>query len=463
MKTINKLTTIIAIIFSFAVFNSCETITPETPELPFQWYFKCDDCVYLYEDPYNNNYDLNLNRSVIIVDYTFKKGEPEPILTYDSDKFLIQNIEWNEVLRNEDVDVLSKSESIRVVKHGLPTYSGLSHNKGTNHITITIDFRNGIIKNRKIDVNPLHLMNPFDENGQLTKLKYAGHQMVNINGEIRYIYTYYLDIENNIAFTIEVLNEEAKKWFVVNGEKIDIHPNDSYAQRTAKIRISDDYGYIVYEGEYTQEKDIDSPEEIELREKKAMMALYKSFDTPRAKREEELMNKPLSEWGIDWCLDSKGHVKQIEFYDVEGTLPEEIGDLKFCRSFGIVGNVYGTIPKRLAEMRSLERLEIANTKNTPFDKRLEGRLEDTPIKDIASQLTFLRISNNNFTGPVPEWLGDISETGGFWIDGNRLEGKVPDKVQAHPWWNAPDLTGTEGIETYGDFQMIQQEGHILYK
>lgn len=465
MKTLKKLTAIIAVAFSFAAFNSCNSTVPELNKWPFEPYFDCSENVYLYEDPYNNKYEYE-GRSNIEVRISYKKGDPEPKLSFEAIGFNVDDIKWTLTHTNEYIDKMCDCTVVHLRLQGTITYSGLSHFTEINKIKLTTDFGNGTTISDETNVIVGYMINPFDENGQLTGLTYAGHQMVNINGEIRYIYTYDYKIESTVGGKIEILNEEAKKWFILTEgtNLVTIHPNDSYAKRTAKLRITDTHGgHIVYEGEYTQEKDIDSPEDIEFREKKAMMALYKSFNTPRAKQEEELMGKPLSEWGIDWNLDSNGHVKQIEFYDVEGSLPEEIGDLKFCKAFAIVGNVYGTIPQRLAEMKSLKKLEIANAKDTPFDKRLEGRLEDTPIKDIASQLTFLRISNNNFTGPVPEWIGDISENGGFWIDGNRLEGKVPDKVQAHPWWNKPDLTGTEGIETYGDFQMIQQEGYILYK
>lgn len=90
---------------------------------------------------------------------------------------------------------------------------------------------------------------------------------------------------------------------------------------------------------------------------------------------------------------------------------------------------------------------------------LTGKLEDSTLGDIAPHLKSLSLSGNLFTGGFPEWIGDVPEAANFWLQGNCLEGTVPEKVKAHPRWNAEAMDGTG--RTIGEINMEQREGFVL--
>ena len=88
-----------------------------------------------------------------------------------------------------------------------------------------------------------------------------------------------------------------------------------------------------------------------------------------------------------------------------------------------------------------------------------GDLKVNDLEYFENQGVNVLVYSNLFTGGFPDWIGDVPEGANFWLQGNCLEGTVPEKVKAHPRWNAEAMDGTG--RTIGEINMEQREGFVL--
>lgn len=243
---------------------------------------------------------------------------------------------------------------------------------------------------------------------------------------------------------------------------VTIDRNETFSERTAEIVITDTKSIIERTVSISQEAAINYSEN----ERKALEALWKATGGENWK---DLSNTtggqtystanwctdaPVSSWyGV--TLNGDGHVIYLHLSDVglKGTLPEELGDMTFLQELWLSGNeLSGTLPEGLGKLPALKDIDMSGM-------ALSGSLEDSSLKEIASHVKNLSLSGNMFTGGYPEWVGDMPESANFWLQGNCLSGKVPDKVKAHPRWNALVMDGSG--RTVGQVNMEQREGFIL--
>ena len=127
----------------------------------------------------------------------------------------------------------------------------------------------------------------------------------------------------------------------------------------------------------------------------ALVALYETTGGPDWTRDDNwLSERPLGEWyGI--AVDDSDRVTGIRLREngLEGTLPQELGDLGGLRYLHLGDNkLSGPIP---AELDGLARLGA------------------------------LFLGDNDLSGPLPEELAELDSLKGLWIAGNGLEGVVP--------------------------------------
>lgn len=243
---------------------------------------------------------------------------------------------------------------------------------------------------------------------------------------------------------------------------VTIDRNETFSERTAEIVITDTKGIIERTVSISQEAAINYSEN----ERKALESLWKATG---GENWRDLSNTtggqtystanwctdaPVSSWyGV--TLNGDGHVIYLHLSDVglKGTLPEELGDMTFLQELWLSGNeLFGTLPEGLGKLPALKDIDMSGM-------ALSGSLEDSSLKEIASHVKNLSLSGNMFTGGYPEWGGDMPESANFWLQGNCLSGKVPDKVKAHPRWNALVMDGSG--RTVGQVNMEQREGFIL--
>ncbi|KAL5804819.1 hypothetical protein ACOSQ3_031619 [Xanthoceras sorbifolium] len=105
---------------------------------------------------------------------------------------------------------------------------------------------------------------------------------------------------------------------------------------------------------------------------------------------------------------------------LNGSIPPEWGSLKLV-NISLIGNrLTGPIPKALANISTLTRLEIEFNQ---FSGNLPPELGDLP------SLKRLLISSNNFSGALPESFANLITLEDFRISDNHFTGEIPNFIQ----------------------------------
>ncbi|RVX03955.1 putative LRR receptor-like serine/threonine-protein kinase [Vitis vinifera] len=128
--------------------------------------------------------------------------------------------------------------------------------------------------------------------------------------------------------------------------------------------------------------------------------------------------------------------------DLNGTLPDEFGDLPYLQVLSLFGNrISGSIPDEISNISTLEELVLeANQLGEQLPPSL-GKL---------SYLKRLVLSANNFTGAIPENFHNLKNLTDL-IDGNNLSGKIPDWIGN---WTKLDKLYLQGTSMDGPIPSI---------
>ncbi|KAL8131842.1 putative LRR receptor-like serine/threonine-protein kinase At1g53440 isoform X2 [Apium graveolens] len=118
---------------------------------------------------------------------------------------------------------------------------------------------------------------------------------------------------------------------------------------------------------------------------------------------------------------------------INGTIPITFGQLRLKFLCLTDNRLSGSIPPEIADIDTLEDLQIE-------DNQMEGPLP--PELGRLRSLWSLRLSSNNFTGRIPESFGALKNLSDFRIDGSRLSGKIPDFIGNWTKMTVLDLQGT---------------------
>ncbi len=132
------------------------------------------------------------------------------------------------------------------------------------------------------------------------------------------------------------------------------------------------------------------------------------------------LSTPITEWyGLD--VTTNGCVQRIvlRFNDLEGTLPEELGQLTNLTELRLEGSFSGPVPSSLSNLTLLEELEL----NGGFEG--EVAIDFNELTELES----LSLENNHFTGLVPEAIFNLSNLTSLDLSGNAFEGPIPDGVE----------------------------------
>lgn len=333
----------------------------------------------------------------------------------------------------------------------------------------------------------------------------CGNENVVIDNDLRTInYTTYKDVKDVQISISTNLNASVTPvdngWLkVTNQLLLSFAWNDKQEARSATLTIKGNPGNVDYIYTVSQAAGVD---EFAL-EKESLIELWKALDGPNWKDRGSLGNcwahnwntelypdAPLEDWygvelwgerddymdkweGAGTGAERKGHVRAIVLFDVNvrGELPECIKNFRYLEEFDMNGingtsHLKGKVPNAFGKLPLLRIFDIGYNE-------FEENLENSAVKDIVlncPRMERLGIDSNNFTGGVPEWLAELKEThqgSGNWgrydIAGNRLEGKVPEKVKNHWQWQKPWLVNYD-YKTWGEYFMKnQQPGYILYE
>ncbi|KAF3326990.1 putative leucine-rich repeat receptor-like protein kinase [Carex littledalei] len=116
--------------------------------------------------------------------------------------------------------------------------------------------------------------------------------------------------------------------------------------------------------------------------------------------------------------------------DIQGTLSEEIGNLKQLQILDLSSNkkLKGTLPGTLINLVNLNSLKLVNCSFSGEIPEVLGNLVN---------LTYLALNANNFTGKIPPSLGKLVNL--TWLDlaDNQLDGPLP--ISAKDGWGLDQL------------------------
>ena len=302
-------------------------------------------------------------------------------------------------------------------------------------------------------------------------------------------------IQYNTSYTVEI-EQSAKDWLhfvetkaMQSGTLIfKVDANEGEA-RTGKATVKSNDGAVdPITLTFEQEAFESSAYEIE---RAALEAFYRANDGDNWLHNDNwCSDKPLSEWyGISMTPDKK-HVRRIElsYNDVDGSIPEQIGDLSELEQLSILNYLYlakesgplpesigrleklkvlnlqqyslsGTLPASLFNLKNLEKLQINYAEKMspmPIPKEIGQLTELTElclsgmnltgelIPEIGrlAKLQRLVMFSNQLTGGIPETFGNLVNLEWLDLSTNDLSGEIPSSfyLLENFWKLWPDLT-----------------------
>ena len=123
---------------------------------------------------------------------------------------------------------------------------------------------------------------------------------------------------------------------------------------------------------------------------------------------------------------------------LSGTLPKELGSLTNLTTLRLSNNeLTGTLPAELGSLSNLKSLSLWNNKLTGTIPPELGRL---------ASLTLLRLHWNDLTGTIPPQLGNLENLDSLQLGGNRLTGAIPSELGRLTDLRALSLGGSESGE-----------------
>ena len=140
---------------------------------------------------------------------------------------------------------------------------------------------------------------------------------------------------------------------------------------------------------------------------------------------------------------SMAQLKKLQYlylnsYYITGPIPAWLGSLTSLLVLNLRNTHFtGTLPPELGKLVNLQQLEIANNnaQDTVRGLQLRGGIPDT--YQNLTKLTRFNISDlPNIKGPIPAWLGKLTQLQLLCLDDNGHTGGIPPEIVALPQLNA---------------------------
>ena len=151
--------------------------------------------------------------------------------------------------------------------------------------------------------------------------------------------------------------------------------------------------------------------EVAPKEKDALIALYNSTNGASWNSTWNL-NRPVKSWHGVKVENDHVVALNLQFNNLQGTLPNEIGDLVYLEKMNLGFNkLQGHIPSTIKNLQNLTSLEL-------FMNRFDG-----PIPSEIGQLQhleILKLYSNKFTGEFPQSLLALSNLKELLLGSNYL-------------------------------------------
>ena len=170
----------------------------------------------------------------------------------------------------------------------------------------------------------------------------------------------------------------------------------------------------------------------------------------------ENMVCPESEVGLwGWCYNKEETtIMQLSSKDIYGEIPAEIGELENLERLDLRYNqLSGEIPPEIGNLTNLLYLqlnhnqltgeippEIGNLINLQIlmlnENSLSGQLPESMANLVSLSMgggwmiydPGLSLSNNNFSGEIPSWIGNFENLRELDLSGNQFSGIIPEEI-----------------------------------
>lgn len=173
---------------------------------------------------------------------------------------------------------------------------------------------------------------------------------------------------------------------------------------------------------YFDENEIEATKE---RERDALIALYNATNGDKwTNNENWCSDKPVSEWyGITCFGEFVDHIS-LRNNNLNGTLPDEIGNLTnmtflFLPKLGedkTPNNLQGEIPESIGELKNIKTLDL-------IQNSLSGLIPKSILK--LTRLEVLALKGNELSGTIPEGFSHLTKLHELTLDQNNLSGSFP--------------------------------------
>lgn len=157
-------------------------------------------------------------------------------------------------------------------------------------------------------------------------------------------------------------------------------------------------------------------------ERDALVALYNACDGPNwADNENWLSTMDVDDWAGVQTVGGKVIVLNQNFQNLNGQIPDEIGDLIYLKEIRISvnPNLTGPIPSTIGNLTDLEFLRF----------QLNSMSGDIPASvSNLTNLTRVYLQDNQFTGSIPSGFGNAPDLFQIFLMNNQLDGNIPTSI-----------------------------------
>lgn len=152
-------------------------------------------------------------------------------------------------------------------------------------------------------------------------------------------------------------------------------------------------------------------------QRNALIALYNSTDGANWTNDTNWLSADVATWNGVVTTGCDVTELNLQFNNLVGTLPPEIGDLTALTTLRVSSNqLSGVLPNEITNLTNLEYLFINNNNLTGPLPATIGNM--TSLLSIDTQL-------NGFTGPIPASLANCTELRNLHLEGNQHTGSIP--------------------------------------
>ncbi|QSE95857.1 T9SS type A sorting domain-containing protein [Fulvivirga lutea] len=245
----------------------------------------------------------------------------------------------------------------------------------------------------------------------------VGESTTKTDGEFPYTnYTFdYLELDKNTTY-YAVFRQNVELEFGGSGDAAGPYGGGKMLKNDGVNVIENDFAALKFVGEFNNnpiphQSDVD-----------ALVALYNATDGDNWTNSWDINGNPYEWEGVSW---DNSRVSRLYFYgnNLNGSLPEEIGNLTALKSLNIGNNnsLSGDIPSSIGNLLSLEYIDFFQTSISSIPPDINKLVNlvslESTFSNITSlpeelfslvNLTELNLFSNNLNGEIPTQIGELS-------------------------------------------------------